>query len=247
MPRKEGIELNDGMVRLPAQVFRPDAPGSHAAVVIAPGGLEQGVIPAYDWIASRLADAGYVALTITYRAKQGAHDPEDLIVGLDWLERQPDIDKRRLGLFGHSRGGLSALRTAAQDSRVHSVVSFAAPTNIPHYVQSVESYAPSRYQEVVQWMGGTPAQVPDRYAIMRGLSYADRIRQPVLLIQGTLDMLTPMENAVWMERALKQSGNERVQVELIERMGHFCELTGQGYQFDRVAGLAIRWFGQTLH
>jgi dipeptidyl aminopeptidase/acylaminoacyl peptidase len=247
MPTKESIGLTDGVVRLPAQVFRPDARESHAAVIVAPGGLEQGVIPAYDWIANRLAEAGYVALTITYRAKQGIHDPEDIVAGLNWLERQPDIDQQRLGLFGHSRGGLSALRAAAQDTRVHAVVSFAAPTDIPHYVQSVASYAPSRYHEVVQWMGGTPAELPDRYAIMRGLSYADQIHQPVLLIQGTLDMLTPVENALRMERALKKSGNERVQLELIERMGHFCELTGQGYQFDRVAGLATRWFGQTLH
>jgi hypothetical protein len=56
-----------------------------------------------------------------------------------------------------------------------------------------------------------------------------------------------MKHADWMERALKESGNEWVRVELTERIGHFCELTGQGYRFDRVAGIAGQWFGQTLH
>ena len=246
MPIKESVELNNGAIRLPAQISRPHTQGVHPAIVVAPGGMEQGVIPAYDWIASRFADAGYVTLTITYRAKQAVHDPQDALVGLDWLVRQPDVAPQRCGIFGHSRGGLTALRAAAQDVRVRSVVSFAAPTDIPHYVRSVANYAPSRYRQTVEWMGGTPEELPERYAMLRGLSYADRIRQPVLLIQGTLDMITPMEHALWMERALREAGNQRVQVELIDRMGHFCELTSQGYQFDRVAGLAIKWFAQTL-
>ncbi|HEY7494137.1 MAG TPA: prolyl oligopeptidase family serine peptidase [Candidatus Tectomicrobia bacterium] len=246
MPSKERVELHDGALRLPAQITRPHTPGVHPAVLVAPGGMEQGVIPAYDWIASRFAAAGHVTLTITYRAKQPVHDPQDVLVGLDWLAQQPDVAPQRCGIFGHSRGGLTALRTAAQAPRLRSVVSFAAPTDVPHYVRSVASFAPSRYQQAVEWMGGTPDELPERYAMVRGLSYADRIRQPVLLIQGTLDMITPLDHALWMERALREAGNQQVQLELIDRMGHFCELASQGYQFDRVAGLAIQWFAQTL-
>ena len=162
------------------------------------------------------------------------------------LARQPNVALQRCGIFGHSRGGLTALRAAAHDSRIRSVVSFAAPTDIPQYIGSVASYAPSRYHQAVEWMGGTPEEQPERYEMLRGLSYADRVRQPVLLIQGTLDMITPMDHALWMERALRDAGNQQVQVELIDRMGHFCELTSQGYQFDQVAGLAIKWFNETL-
>ena len=95
-------------------------------------------------------------------------------------------------------------------------------------------------------MGGTPEELPERYAMLRGLSYADRIRQPVLLIHGTLDINTPVEHTLWMEQALRAAGNQRVRVELIDRMGHFCEFTFQGYQFEHVADLAIKWFGETL-
>src|SRR5690349_567248 len=240
----ERVELHDGAVRLAAQVSRPDTPRAHPAIIVAPGGMEQGVIPAYDWIAGRLAAAGYATLTITYRANQPVHDPQDALVGLDWLARQPDVALHRCGIFGHSRGGLTALRVAAQDTRIRSVVSLAAPTDIARYVRSVADYAPSRYQQAVDWIGGTPDELPERYAMLCGVSYADRIRQPVLLVQGSLDMITPMEHAWWMERALREAGNRHVEIEVIDRMGHFCELASQGYQFDRVAGLAIRWFGQ---
>ena len=58
----ERVELHDGAIRLAAQVSRPNTPGAHSAVIVAPGGTQQGEILAYDWIAGRLADAGYVTL-----------------------------------------------------------------------------------------------------------------------------------------------------------------------------------------
>ena len=95
-------------------------------------------------------------------------------------------------------------------------------------------------------MGSTIEVGGERYATLRGLSYADRIRQPVLLVHGSLDLITPVEHTLWMERALREAGNQRVRVEMIDRVGHFCELASLGYQFDRVAGLAITWCDQTL-
>jgi dipeptidyl aminopeptidase/acylaminoacyl peptidase len=246
LPITERVELHDGAIHLPAQVSRPQTPGVHPGVIIAPGGMEQGVIPAYNWIASRLADAGYVALTITYRAKRPVDDPQDAQVGLDWLARQPDVDPQRCGIFGHSRGGLAALRTAAHVSSIRAVVSFAAPTDIAHYARSVASYAPTRHQQLIEWVGGAPDELPERYALLRGLSYADRIHQPTLLVQGTLDMITPMEHALRMEAALREAGNPQVRLELIERMGHLCEIASQGYQFDQVSDLDVKWFNQAM-
>jgi dipeptidyl aminopeptidase/acylaminoacyl peptidase len=228
MPIKERLELQDGAITLAAQLSRPNTLGAHPAVMIFPGGMEHGVIQAYDWIASRLADAGYITLTVTYRAKRPDHDPSDALIGFGWLAHQADVVPNRCGIFGHSRGGLAALRSAANDPRVRSVVSFAAPTDLAHYARSVSEFAPSRYRQVVEWLGGTPAKVPERYAMLRGLSYADRVSQPVLLIEGTLDMITPIEHTLRMDEALRKAGNNQVRVELIDRMGHFCELTTQG-------------------
>jgi hypothetical protein len=57
MPITERVELHDGGIRLAAQVSRPNAPGVPSAAIVAPGGTQQGEIAAYNWIASRLADA----------------------------------------------------------------------------------------------------------------------------------------------------------------------------------------------
>ncbi len=96
-------------------------------------------------------------------------------------------------------------------------------------------------------MGGTPDEVPERYAAVRALDYADRIHQPVLLIHGTLDMVAPWDHSIWMEQALRAAGNARVRLELIPLMGHFLEMTTQGYQFDRVAGVIIDWLAPILN
>jgi dipeptidyl aminopeptidase/acylaminoacyl peptidase len=67
-PLGEAVELvGDGAV-LPARVFRPTAPGRRPAVVVAPGGQARGSVELTEWLSSRLAAAGYVALSITWRA-----------------------------------------------------------------------------------------------------------------------------------------------------------------------------------
>jgi dipeptidyl aminopeptidase/acylaminoacyl peptidase len=243
---KENVEITGGAVRLAAQLIRPLAPGLHPAVILTPGGLEQGAIGAYDWAAERLAAAGFVTLTITYRAKQGMHDPDDVSLALDWLAARPDLATRQCGIFGHSRGGLAALRAAAHDSRIRSVVAFAALTDIRQFVLSVKDFAPTRHRMIADWMGGTPQELPGQYETLSGLRQAQRIRQPVLLIQGTADMNIPLEQAQRMEQALKDAGNADVRLELVERMGHFCEVGAAGYQFDKVAASAAEWFARTL-
>ena len=90
-------------------------------------------------------------------------------------------------------------------------------------------------------MGGEPDDVRERYQAVQAIDYADRIRQPVLLVHGTSDMVAPPELSMWMERALRLGGNDRVRLDLIPGMGHFFELTTSGYQFDVVANIVVDW------
>ncbi len=139
----QDIELTDDAVRLPARVYRPDRPGPRPVVVLAPGGLQQGNLLGHDWIGTRLAAAGYLALGITYRAANPLDDPLDVALALAWLEREPGADRDRLATFGGSRGGVTALRVAAGDPRVRAVIALAPPADLTRYTRSVAAFAPA--------------------------------------------------------------------------------------------------------
>ena len=240
------VELRRGEIALAAAIYRPDAEGRSPAVIVAPGGLARGDLEAYRWAGERLAASGYLALVITYRAPAPYDDANDIALAIDWLDHDERVDSGRLAVLGHSRGGLAALLAAASDARLKAIVSIAAPVDIEEYVRSLAAFAPAARVGIVQFMGGEPDQLRERYASVRALSLAGHVRQPVLLIQGAADMRVPLENSQRLEAALRESGNDRVRLELIPGMGHFLELGTVGYQFDRVTQLVTSWLGEVL-
>lgn len=116
--------------------------------------------------------------------------------------------------------------------------------DIAAWVRALKAYAPLARHEGLQFMGGTPDEIPERYQRVRVLSLANQINQPVLLIRGTADMRIPPHHSVWMEHALRAAGNNRVRLEQIPGMGHFLELSTLGYQFDMVIRLVTEWLAE---
>lgn len=75
----------------------------------------------------RYDDRGFARSTGDF-SKAGIEDfAIDATAALDWLSKQPRIDARRIGLLGHSEGGVVAPMVAAKDRRVDFVVLVAAP------------------------------------------------------------------------------------------------------------------------
>jgi dipeptidyl aminopeptidase/acylaminoacyl peptidase len=247
LPLGQPVELTGDGVVLPAMVYRPTVTGQRPGVIVAPGGNNRGTVQLSEWLSSRLAAAGYVALSITWRDDWAIDDPRDIALALDWLERDAGVDSQRLAIFGHSRGGMSALRTAASEPRLRAVVEAGAPMDLFHSVGRFALSAPSRYRVLTEWMGGTPDEVPERYEPLRAITYADRIHQPVLLIHGTSDMTPPHDEGIWMAEALQAAGNSQVRLELIPNMYHNFSVGRQGYIFDQVASLVSDWLAGVLN
>ncbi|MDP1662369.1 MAG: alpha/beta fold hydrolase [Phycisphaerales bacterium] len=91
-------------------------------------------------IADALARAGIASLRVDDRGWKGAKDPagkeattetfvQDVRAGVAFLAQQPEIDPKRIGLLGHSEGGLIAPAVAAEMGKgsVAFIVLLAGP------------------------------------------------------------------------------------------------------------------------
>jgi dienelactone hydrolase len=110
--------------------------GTHGRpAVLLLGGSEGGVSAYGSYIATHLAAHGFPVLQLAYFAAPGlpgdlARIPLEYFArGLSWLDRQPEVDRSRVDVFGISRGSEAAQLVALHwPGLVHAVV-LAVPTD----------------------------------------------------------------------------------------------------------------------
>ena len=236
--RSDGEEV-PARVSVPPQRDRP-APG----VLLCAGRLRE--IDGLWFLVEALADRGIAALATQYRGMDMRTDDRDCIAGLDHLAAVPGVDPSRLAMVGHSRGAMASLRVAATDDRVRSVVALQPVTDLARYVAATREYSPMRYQRLAEGLGGSPEERPGTYAELSALTFADRIRVPVLLVAGTMDLHSPMEHSMWMRDALMAAGNRDTHLEVLDGVGHFFERMYSGYVHETIAALTVSWLDRTL-
>ena len=148
---RDDVEFDaDGGVKLRGWLLSPDGPGPHPAITMAHGyaGVrEHGLEP----FARAFAEAGFVVLLHDHRnfgASDGEprHDIDPWRQIADWrraisfLERRPEVDAHRIGLWGTSYAGGHAIVLGATDRRLRCVVA-QVPT-ISGYEQGLRRIAP---------------------------------------------------------------------------------------------------------
>jgi fermentation-respiration switch protein FrsA (DUF1100 family) len=133
------VRIPSGGEELSAGIHGPDGPGPHPTVILGHGfgatrsaGLER--------YAARFREAGLLAITFDYRHFGGSGgEPRQLLsVGrqledwravLVWARGRPEVDPRRIAIWGSSFAGGHVLRIAAKDPGVAAVVAQVPFTN----------------------------------------------------------------------------------------------------------------------
>ncbi|HJZ96819.1 MAG TPA: alpha/beta hydrolase [Candidatus Solibacter sp.] len=124
------------------------------------------------------------------------------------------LDRRRLCIAGHSAGGHLALCLAAFEPAITRVLSLAGVLDLR---RAWELHLSN--DAVVEFLGGTPAEVPDHY---REASPAERSipRAVQKIIHGTADDSVPYEiGRTYAER--KNKSGENVELISLPQIGHF--------------------------
>lgn len=158
------VSFRNGPVTLSGTLCIPRAPGQHPAVVLLQGSGGETRWGTNRFIADRFARAGIAALVYDKRGsgastgdwKVSSYDDlaNDAVAGIDLLASRPDIDAKRIGLHGHSEGGIIAPIAAVHSpSKVAFIV---AEDTVAGFVRDQDVY---RVSHQIRQAGFTDAQV----------------------------------------------------------------------------------------
>jgi dipeptidyl aminopeptidase/acylaminoacyl peptidase len=171
----------------------------------------------------------------------GGKDYEDLMTALDQLiERGSFVDEGRLGVGGGSYGGYLTNWIIGHTDRFAAAVAMRSLSNL------VSEYA---QHDIVLWgqleLGPPPWSSPDELWRRSPIRYVDRIRTPLLLTHGEMDLRCAISQAEELFGALRLLGRE---VELVRFPGESHELSRSGRPDRRLERLrrVTGWFGRWL-
>lgn len=262
----------DEAVRIPASGFGlaasvvepPDAKRPLPALVLIGGsgpidrdGFVAG-IPVLGHIAGDLVAGGFIVVRYDKRGvgQSGGraetatiHDyAEDVRAIVNWLERQrQDVDKRRIGLVGHSEGAWVAMSVAARDSRVAALALLGAAST------TGAELVLEQQQHVLERLQTSDAEKQEKIALQKQINAAARtgtgwegiapelrsaadtpwfqnflafdparvmrdVRQPLLIVQGELDTQVALHHADRLAE-LARARKRKVAVEVIKIPG----------------------------
>jgi dienelactone hydrolase len=193
-----------------------------------------------------------------FRESTHTRNVEEIWMVIDALEdRRLGIPRpRRLGLFGHSRGGGEAVLAAAEDRRVNALVTWAAIAGIPGRWTLPQVAAWRRGEDVEienartkQMMPIAPSYWEDVERNRESLDIAaaaGRICVPWLIVHGDADTSVVVDEA----HQLFDASGEEAQLLIVEGADHTFgakhPYAGATDELRTAAEATLEWFDQHL-
>jgi acetyl esterase/lipase len=249
-PDGQHLMLN---IALPAE----DNARHPAVLCIHGGGFRAGDRKGWNDRCRRLAERGFVAVTIDYRLAPKYPFPaavEDCKAAVRWLRLNAEkyrIDPDRIGTVGDSAGGHLAQylgvtgdvhdfdgdQNPGPSSAVACVVNYYGPSDLTRsYGRSVDAH-----EVLPLFLGGDVEHQRQRHVLASPLYWVTPRAAPTLLIHGTEDKYVNHEQAQWIHERLKAA---QVEVELLTLQG-----AGHGFKGEdakKAEEAMFRWFDAHL-
>jgi dipeptidyl aminopeptidase/acylaminoacyl peptidase len=170
----------------------------------------------FTYLAVMLARRGYWVLTFDFRAhgesggsrsSLGHHEQRDVEAALAYFTSRPGIDRNRIGIFGFSLGGSTAILAAADAGRFAAVAADSAFTSLRDQAREAVTgfYHLPSFPFVNLAVLGYEIYFQTTIRNVAPESVIGRIAPiPVLIIAGEGDEMIPAENGRRLFRAAKE-------------------------------------------
>ncbi|MDN5422331.1 MAG: prolyl oligopeptidase family serine peptidase [Chryseobacterium sp.] len=130
---------------------------------------------------------------------------KDIGALLDWIAKQPELDKDRIMIMGGSYGGFMTLSTAYEYAdKIRCSVDIVGISDFNTFLKNTEEYR--RDLRRVEYGDERIPKMAEFFTKIAPLNNIDKIKKPMFIIQGTNDPRVPVTEAVQMRDKLKAQG-----------------------------------------
>ncbi len=128
-PIHEQMHYHAGPTQIEADIYRPQKPGRHPAIIFVPGVTTDFDTPPLVQVGTSVARLGIVVmiphLNGMERSRLAPEDVDAVVAGFQYLQEQAFVDGTRIGLAGFCVGSSIAL-VAAEDPRINEQVALVS-------------------------------------------------------------------------------------------------------------------------
>jgi dipeptidyl aminopeptidase/acylaminoacyl peptidase len=236
------FETSDG-VTLAGWLIKPseETPGLPAIIICHGLGANRSD---FTDLAVLLSRRGYWVLTFDFRAhgdsggsrsSLGHHEQKDVAAALAYLSARPGIDRERIGIFGFSLGGSTAILAAARSGRFAAVVADSAFTSLRDQAREAVTgfYHLPSFPFVNLSVLGYELYFQTSVKNVAPESVVGNISPvPLFIVAGEGDEMIPAENG----RRLFSAAKEPKELWIIPVSGHGGTIAAAGDEYGKRVG-----------
>ncbi|WP_115720255.1 S9 family peptidase [Gallaecimonas mangrovi] len=166
----------------------------------------------------------------------GGGDYQDILDGVDMLEKDGIADPKHLGIGGWSYGGYMSAWAVGHTDRFKAAVVGAPPVDLVSFVNTTDT------PDFTLGYFGTAADNLKLLQQRSPISYLKNVHTPVLVMQGQQDTRVPVTQGLAFYRGLKLQGKT---AEMVEYKGAPHWISNGLHQRD-IMHRMLDWFGKYL-
>jgi dipeptidyl aminopeptidase/acylaminoacyl peptidase len=207
---------------IPAFYYRPPGQGPHPVVISIHGGPEAQSRPSFSALSQYLAtEAGVAVLVPNVRGSDGygksflaldngqlrEHSVRDIGALLDWVANQPQLDGKRVAVYGGSYGGYMVLASLIHYAdRIRAGVDVVGISNFVTFLENTKEYR--RDLRRVEYGDERDPAMREFLNKISPVTNATRIRSALFVAHGANDPRVPVDETEQIVSAVRGRGQD---------------------------------------